>query len=245
MPNLAFSGTNTGDETIATIKTKLGITTLSGTNTGDQDLSGKQDLLVSGTNIRTVNGNSLLGSTDLVIAGGVSSVNGATGAITLSLITNKAYTARSDLRSMSPAAGDAAVVDGLGLFVWLAGSTEPDDDESCFATASGCWLLEAAHWDLVDKWVLPEIAAAAAKFLTGSATCSITSIGATTSTSFTGTVTPPAQLGSTAADTGRLSYHAWVSTTNTVTVRLCNASAANAITNAAIQTAWPITVIKS
>ena len=34
------SGTNTGDETTATIKTKLGITTLSGSNTGDQDLSG-------------------------------------------------------------------------------------------------------------------------------------------------------------------------------------------------------------
>jgi hypothetical protein len=34
------SGINTGDETIATIKTKLGITTLSGSNTGDQDLSG-------------------------------------------------------------------------------------------------------------------------------------------------------------------------------------------------------------
>ena len=34
------SGVNTGDETGATIKTKLGITTLSGSNTGDQDLSG-------------------------------------------------------------------------------------------------------------------------------------------------------------------------------------------------------------
>jgi hypothetical protein len=33
------SATNTGDETTATIKTKLGITTLSGSNTGDQDLS--------------------------------------------------------------------------------------------------------------------------------------------------------------------------------------------------------------
>ena len=35
-----LSGTNTGDETITTIKSKLGITTLSGSNTGDQDLSG-------------------------------------------------------------------------------------------------------------------------------------------------------------------------------------------------------------
>ena len=30
------SGTNTGDETLATLKTKLGVTTLSGSNTGDQ-----------------------------------------------------------------------------------------------------------------------------------------------------------------------------------------------------------------
>jgi len=37
------SGTNTGDETATTIKSKLGITTLSGNNTGDQDLSGKVD----------------------------------------------------------------------------------------------------------------------------------------------------------------------------------------------------------
>ena len=35
----AITGTNEGDETTATIKTKLGITTLSGSNTGDQDLS--------------------------------------------------------------------------------------------------------------------------------------------------------------------------------------------------------------
>ena len=42
------SGTNTGDETVTTIKTKLGITTLSGSNTGDQDLS---TLLVKNTAI--------------------------------------------------------------------------------------------------------------------------------------------------------------------------------------------------
>ncbi len=33
------SGINSGDETLATIKSKLGITTLSGSNTGDQDIS--------------------------------------------------------------------------------------------------------------------------------------------------------------------------------------------------------------
>jgi len=38
----AITGTNTGDETGTTIKSKLGISTLSGSNTGDQDLSGLQ-----------------------------------------------------------------------------------------------------------------------------------------------------------------------------------------------------------
>ena len=57
--------------------------------------------------------------------------------------------------------------------------------------------------------------------------------------------TPPAALGATAAETGRLSYHAWVSAADTVAIMLTNASAASAATNAAIRTAWPITVIKS
>lgn len=87
---------------------------------------------------------------------GVTSVNGQNGAVTLSLLLNKAYDSRGDLRSLTPADGDAAVVGGLGLFVWESGSTEPDDDESCFVTASGAWLLKAAHWDLVDSWQSPE-----------------------------------------------------------------------------------------
>ena len=42
----------------------------SGTNTGDQDLSGKQDVLVSGTNIKTINGSSILGAGDLTLSTG-------------------------------------------------------------------------------------------------------------------------------------------------------------------------------
>jgi hypothetical protein len=70
-----FSGTHSG--------------TSSGTNTGDQDLSGYltsaaaaavyQVILVSGTNIKTVNGSTLLGSGDLTISGlsGTGSVDNA------------------------------------------------------------------------------------------------------------------------------------------------------------------------
>ena len=43
------SNTNTGDETLATIKTKLGITTLSGPNTGDQTITLTGDVTGSGT----------------------------------------------------------------------------------------------------------------------------------------------------------------------------------------------------
>ena len=38
----------------------------SGANTGDQDLSGKQDLLISATNIKTINGSTLLGSGNIL-----------------------------------------------------------------------------------------------------------------------------------------------------------------------------------
>lgn len=67
-----------------------------------------------------------------------------------------AYDNRATLRSLSPSAGDQAIVDGLGYFVWESASTEPDDDESAFATASGVWLLQAASWDLVDAWQAPD-----------------------------------------------------------------------------------------
>lgn len=46
-------------------------------------LAGKQATLASGSNIRTVNGQTLLGSSDLVVAGAVASVAGKTGAVTL------------------------------------------------------------------------------------------------------------------------------------------------------------------
>lgn len=57
-----LSGTNTGDETESSIKTKLGIATLSGSNTGDQDLSGY--VLTS----RTINSQSLTGNITLTTA---------------------------------------------------------------------------------------------------------------------------------------------------------------------------------
>lgn len=221
----------------------------------------------------TVLGGIKLGAGLSIDENGVASVSSYTRAEIDSQVPTKVvkpleYDDRAQLRTTT---GHLALVEGLGLFQHVAGSTEPDDDESCFATPSGRWLLQAAHWDLVDAWQAPDAAerdewdedeplrfasSFASKVLTGTATCAITSVATEASTSFTGTVTgaavgdrviatPPAQLGATAAETGRLSYHAWVSAANTVTVMLTNASAAAANTNTAIQTAWPITVIKA
>ena len=49
-----------------------------GALTSHQDISGKQDKLVSGTNIKTINGNSILGSGNLTISGGGGSISVAT-----------------------------------------------------------------------------------------------------------------------------------------------------------------------
>ena len=51
------------------------------------NIDNKQDVLVSGSNIKTINGNSILGSGDIEITGGgtgtIDSVNGQTGVVTL------------------------------------------------------------------------------------------------------------------------------------------------------------------
>lgn len=72
---LNITGTNTGDETTATIKTKLGAgsTSTDGyiTSTDWNEFNGKQANLVSGTNIKTINGMSVLGSGDITVSGGI------------------------------------------------------------------------------------------------------------------------------------------------------------------------------
>lgn len=66
--NLKPTGVNTGDETAASIKAKLGITTLSGSNTGDQtDISGNAGTATALQTARNINGVPFSGLQDITI----------------------------------------------------------------------------------------------------------------------------------------------------------------------------------
>lgn len=106
----------------------------------------KQATLVSGTNISTINGQSLLTGTPLVIERSATSLNELT------------YDNRGLLRTpaLPPVVGDSTIVEGLGLFQWINAKVEPEDDETCFNTTTGQWLLKLPAWDLIDAWIAEE-----------------------------------------------------------------------------------------
>lgn len=69
-----YTGTVTGVKMNGSTKSPSnGVVDLGTVITTHQDISGKQDKLVSGTNIKTINGESILGSGNIVISGGSSS----------------------------------------------------------------------------------------------------------------------------------------------------------------------------
>ena len=107
-------------------------------------LDTKQATLVSGTNIKRVNGVDLTGPGDIVIVRSATSLN------------RVLYDNRATLRATTSQVDDATMVESLGLFMWTNSTTEPDDDETCFTTATGQWLLQAPAWDLIDAWSLHE-----------------------------------------------------------------------------------------
>jgi hypothetical protein len=104
----------------------------------------KQATLVSGINISTVNGQSLLGGSPLIIERSATSLNRVT------------YDNRATLRALSPQLDDSTMIESLGLFMWINTKLEPEDDETCFNTANGQWLLRVPAWDLLDAWALHE-----------------------------------------------------------------------------------------
>ena len=106
-----------------------------------QALDTKQISLVSGVNISTINGTSILGGQPLVIARSATSLN------------RILYDDRANLRATTSQLDDATVVEGLGLFMWANTQLEPDDDETCFnTTTTGQWLLQVPACELIDAW---------------------------------------------------------------------------------------------
>ena len=67
-------------------------------------------------------------------------------------ITNYAYDSRNNLRATTPTDGAQAFVQDLGYFTFSLASTEPDDDETSFRTATGAWILTAPTWDTIEAF---------------------------------------------------------------------------------------------
>ena len=178
---------------------------------------------------------------------GISAAGAVVGLAPLELL---GYADRAQLRTLT---SGSAIVRGLGLFTWEAGSTEPDDDETCFAAAGGAWVLTAAGPDAVRALWLAEISALQSaltrhlgKFLRAGFAMSATSLAANAEVTFavaldgasTGdsvVVTPVATLASDMSCVGV------VTAAGTVTVSVRNASAS---TTTLTPGTWQVLVIK-
>lgn len=117
---------------------------------------------------------------------GISADGAVVGVAPLELLD---YADRAQLRAIT---SGSAIVRGLGLFTWEAGSTEPDDDETCFAATGGAWVLTAAGPDAVRALWMAEISALQAalakqkaKFLSIGFVMSATSLAANAEVTFT------------------------------------------------------------
>ena len=179
---------------------------------------------------------------------GVSAAGAVVGMAPLELL---GYADRAQLRTLTEG---NAIVRGLGLFTWEAGSTELDDDETCFATAGGAWVLTAAGPDAVRALWQAEVSAMQAevsamqqtRFLSADFSMSATSVaggaqvtfivalvGATNGDSVY--VTPDRELPAAVSTVGV------VTQPGTVTVSVRNVSAS---TNTLTPGTWKVLVIQ-
>ena len=164
------------------------------------------------------------------------------------------YDQRGQLRTLGYPGLEWALVEGLGMFAFEVASTEPDDDESCFVTADGAWLLQCPSLDAVAFWLQPwlhglqerlEDLEAVTPVLRGTGTSSITSIAASSQVSFTAAI-PGAAVGRSVAASplgtlpAQVCVFAKVTAADTVTVYLNNPSTAAATLVAG---SWAIAVI--
>ncbi len=197
----------------------------------------------------------------LISLSGLQGNTGETGAVSISMLT---YANRATLRTTIPTNGSLYSVESLGIFRYYNAVIEPDDDETSFVTASGTWLVENPHWDLIDANQtiidfekddhIEDVETRATiletfktRFLVGTAVSSITSISSVSQQSFTGAVVgavvgdsiivnPPNAL------TAHISLFARVTAPDTITIYLNNPSAATATLVAGT---FNLTVIKA
>ncbi len=169
-----------------------------------------------------------------------------------SVMARLEYENRANLRAASSFPGGAVMVEGLGMFLYVPGSTEIDDDESCFSTGSGCWLLEAAGFEFTQAWLAMSQASfgTPTTILHGRANCQVTSIISGARTTFSGTVlgTNPGDRvlvsPSKSISAVGMSVYAWVSAANTVTVDISMPGATGGVTGTGMDGFWLISVFK-
>jgi len=155
------------------------------------------------------------------------------------------YDNRANIRAVDGPAGAHASIEGLGIFAFVAGDTSIDDDETCFATASGRWLLYAASWDYVDAITQAENSIyGGVQYYLG-----VITISASTAYSFVVTIPDAAQgdvvvisppLTSTAPT--RISVFGNVVSPDTVRVQICNLD--NATSNTTVAGNWTVAIVK-
>ncbi|MCZ2487184.1 hypothetical protein [Aquirufa antheringensis] len=126
------SGTNTGDETASTIRTKLGISTLSGSNTGDQTITLTGDVTGTGTGTFT---------STLAASGVTAGSFGSTTAIPTFTV---------DTKGRLTAAGSAAIIADAGTLsgTTLKSSVTGSSLTSVGTITTGIWsatTIDVAH----------------------------------------------------------------------------------------------------
>ena len=144
----ATTGTNTGDETQATIKSKLGITTLSGANTGDQtSVSGNAGTADRLTTPRTINGVAFDGSANIVVLPNVNNTSDADKPVSTAQAAADAAvqaTAASDATAKANAR-QAALVSGTNIKTINGNSLLGSGDLAISAGSGGATLPRVAR----------------------------------------------------------------------------------------------------